>query len=116
MANFSIESFDSGYQPVHIDNDWSQKTEEFRLRAMAETFADWLVLSRMDHLVISRSGFGEMASTFGGFLSHRGPTYRLPLGYNETCNFQEDYYISTDEAEHSAPPAGNVPKPDKFQT
>ena len=40
---------------AHISDQW---------QAMAKNFVDWSLMSQCDHLVISRSGFGESASLF----------------------------------------------------
>jgi hypothetical protein len=55
----SIAVHESKGQPVHMDRQRSVGPKEH-----LKSFIDWVVLSRVDFLVISRSGFGESAAWF----------------------------------------------------
>ena len=78
-----------------------------RLDVLAETLADWLILAESSYFVISRSSFGEMASTFTAFQMPPPTTYRLPLGFDEKCNFEEGYSIKSAKLETWKPPNEN---------
>ena len=86
-----------------------------RKKILAETIADWLVLTESSHFVISRSGFGEMASTFTAFQLPQPATYRLPLGFDENCNFEEGFSIKSKSIEQWKPPnENNIEMPLKY--
>ena len=89
--------------------------ETERMKLLTETIADWLVLAESDHFVISRSGYGEIASIFSAFQTPQPTTYRLPLGFNEQCNFEEGFWIKSKKIEEWKPSnSDNMKMPMKY--
>ncbi|EPZ34199.1 hypothetical protein ROZALSC1DRAFT_27776 [Rozella allomycis CSF55] len=74
----------------HVDMPGKTNSTDFE-ENYSKTYVDWFLLSRMDALIISRSGFGELAST--RFLPS---TYRLDLEKSE-CVFQSYFQLASEE-------------------
>jgi hypothetical protein len=81
-----IATFDTGFEAVHVEKSSGSASSHLK------SYGDWFILTMMDKIVSSRSGFSETASWFGNVPS-RG------LSAVSSCTFRDEGIDVPDGAE-----------------